>query len=102
MSIISFVAGIAYVVLVIYFLVMWARFILDMAQNFSRQWRPRGVGLVIAELVLTLTDPPIRLVRRVVPPFRIGAAILDFSWSIVMLVVIVLMYVSLALKSSVG
>lgn len=102
MSIISFVAGIAYILLVIYFLIMWARFVLDLARNFSRQWRPRGVGLVLAELVLTLTDPPIRLVRRVVPPIRMGAASLDFSWSIVMLVVIVLMYISLAVKSSVG
>lgn len=102
MSIISVVAGIAYVVFVIYFLIMWARFILDLAQNFSRNWRPKGLGLILAELVLTLTDPPIRLVRRVVPPFRIGVAALDFSWSIVMLIVIVLMYVSLAVKSSVG
>ncbi len=102
MFILSFVAGIAYVIFVLYFLVMWARFIIDLARNFSRQWRPKGVGLVLSELVLTLTDPPIRLVRRVVPPFRIGVAALDFSWSIVMLVVIVLMYISLALKSSFG
>lgn len=100
MPIISFVAGIAYFLLLIYFLLMWARFILDLAGNFSRQWRPKGVGLVLAEIVLTLTDPPIRLVKRVVPPFRLGAAALDFSWSIVMLVVIILMYISLGIKSS--
>ena len=100
MPIVSVIAGIAYVILLVYFFVMWGRFILDLAQNFSRGWRPKGFGLVLAELVFTLTDPPIRFVRRILPPFRVGAAALDFSWSAVMLVVIVLMYVTLILKSS--
>lgn len=99
MVIVSVIASIAYVILLVYFFVMWARFILDLAQNFSRGWRPKGFGLVLAELVFTLTDPPIRVVRRVLPPFRIGAAALDFSWSVVMLVVIVLMYVTLIFRS---
>ena len=100
MPIVSIVAGILYFVLLAYFFVMWARFIVDLAQNFSRNWRPRGFGLVVAEIVYTLTDPPVRAVRKVVPPFRIGPAALDFSWSIVMLVVIVLMYIALALRSA--
>ncbi len=74
---------------------MWGRFVLDLARNFARDWRPKGFWLVLAELVFTLTDPPIRLVRRFVPPIRVGGSGLDFSWSIVMLVVIVLMYVTL-------
>ncbi len=99
MSIPSLIAGIAYFVLLTYFFVLWARFLFDLAQNFSRGWRPKGFGLVVAEIVFTLTDPPIKAVRKIVPPFRIGVAALDFSWSIVMLLVIVLMYLSLALKS---
>jgi YggT family protein len=95
MSIVSFVAGIVYVLLLVYFFVLWARFILDLARTFSRHWRPKGFGLVLAELVFTLTDPPIRLARRVIPPLRVGAAALDFSWSVVMLVVIVLLYIAL-------
>ncbi len=102
MPIISIVAGFAYIFLMIYFLLMWARFIIDLARNFSRGWRPSGIGLVLSETVLTVTDPPIRLVRRVVPPFRMGPAALDFSWSIVMLIVIILMYTALAVKSSGG
>lgn len=99
-SVLGGVAGVVYIALLIYFFLMWARFILDLALNFSRGWRPKGIGLVLSELVLTMTDPPIRFVRRVVPSVRIGVAALDFSWSIVMLVVIVLMYVALALASS--
>ena len=74
---------------------MWARFVLDLARNFSRGWRPKGFWLILAELVFTVTDPPIRFVRRFVPPIKVGGGGLDFSWSIVMLVVIVLMYIAL-------
>ena len=71
------------------------RFVLDLARMLARQWRPRGFALVLAEFTYTVTDPPIRLVRRVIPPLRVGGAALDFAWSIVMLVVIILMSVTL-------
>jgi YggT family protein len=77
---------------------MWARFLLDLARNFARNWRPRGVTLVLSEIVYTLTDPPIRTARRVVKPIRFGGMSLDFAWSIVMLVVIVLIYVTLVVR----
>lgn len=86
-------ATIAYYVLWVYFLVMWSRFILDLASNLSPNWRPRGPLLIVAEVVFTLTDPPIRALRRLLPPVRIGGLALDFAWSIVMLVVVVLIYI---------
>ena len=95
MSLVSIVATIVYVGLTIFFVLMWARFILDLVRVFARRWRPRGVGLVLAEFVYVVTDPPIKLVRRVVPPLRVGGAALDFAWSIVMLAVIILISVAL-------
>ncbi|MCC6375530.1 MAG: YggT family protein [Microbacteriaceae bacterium] len=92
MKIVSFIATVCYVALLIYFFLLWARFLLDLARNFSRGWRPRGVALVLAEIAYTLTDPPIKLVRKLLPPIRVGAAALDFSWSIVMIAIIFLMY----------
>ena len=74
---------------------MWARFVLDLARAFARNWRPRGLGLVLAEAVFSVTDPPIKLVRRVIPPLRIGGAALDFAWTIVMLATVILISVSL-------
>lgn len=97
--IVSVVATVAYYALLLYFFTMWARFILDLASNFARSWRPTGFGLVLAEAVFTITDPPIRVVRRILPPIRLGGIALDFAWSIVMLGVIVLMYVTLVLRS---
>ena len=50
------------------------------------------------EVVYALTDPPIKAVRRVIKPLRVGGMVLDFSWSIVMLAVVVLIYVTLVLR----
>ena len=94
-SLVSIVATVVYVALVVFFILMWARFVLDLARMLARQWRPRGFALVLAEFTYTVTDPPIKLVRRVIPPLRVGGAALDFAWSIVMLVVIILMSVTL-------
>lgn len=95
MTPVSIVATIVYLGLTVFFVLMWARFILDLVRVFARRWRPRGVGLVLAEFVYVVTDPPIKLVRRVVPPLRVGGAALDFAWSIVMLAVIILISVAL-------
>ncbi|PZF66235.1 YggT family protein [Curtobacterium sp. MCBD17_013] len=91
---VSLVASILHLLLLIYFFMMWARFVLDLLRTFNRSWRPRGAVLVIAEVVFGATDPPVRAVRRVLPPMRMGAVALDFGWSIVMLLVIILMGVT--------
>jgi YggT family protein len=95
---ISVIATVVYYLLLAYFFIMWARFVLDLVRGFSRDWRPKGATLIVAEVVFTLTDPPLRAVRRVIKPLRIGGAALDFGWSIVMLVVIVLIYVTLVFR----
>lgn len=92
---VSIIATVVYIALTIFFVLMWARFILDLVVTFARHWRPRGIGLVLAEAVYAVTDPPIKLVRRVVPPLRVGGASLDFAWSIVMLACIILTSVAL-------
>ncbi|ROS54240.1 YggT family protein [Frigoribacterium sp. PhB24] len=93
------IATIAYYVLLIFFLLMWARFVLDLAQSFSRGWRPKGPVLVLAEVAYTVTDPPIRRVRKILPPVRLGSVALDFGWSIIMLAVIILMSVASNLRT---
>jgi YggT family protein len=87
---ISIVALVLDVIVQIFIVVMWGRFILDFIPLFSRQWRPRGFVLVLTEIIFTITDPPIKAVRRVVPPLRTSSAQIDFSWSIVLIVAIIL------------
>lgn len=74
-------------VLWLYWLTFIARLILDLVQAFSRNWRPTGIILVIAEFVFTITDPPLRLIRRVIPPIRMG----NFSFDLAFLIVLVVL-----------
>ena len=82
----------ALAVLVAFFLVMWVRLVFDWIRVLQPEWRPRGPSLVLAEAAYSITDPPIRVVRRIIPPIRIGGARLEFSWSIVMLACIGLIW----------
>ena len=62
---------------------LWIRFVVDWVQIFARSWTPRGVLLVALEVVYSITDPPIKALRRVIPPLRIGNFALDLSFLIV-------------------
>ncbi len=67
------------------------RLVLDWVQVFARDWRPRGAALVIAEVTYTITDPPLKAVRRVIPPLTLGQIRLDLAFMIVMLACWILM-----------
>ena len=69
---------------------LWIRFIVDWVQVFARSWSPKGIVLVLLEVVYSITDPPIMFVRRFVPPLRLGAVMLDTSFLIVLIVVYLL------------
>ncbi|WP_411700252.1 YggT family protein [Conyzicola sp.] len=90
---VSVIATILYVALNIFVVVMWARFVLDLVAMLAREWRPRGFVLVLAELAYTITDPPVKAVRKIVPPLRAGGIQIDFSWSIVLIATIILSYI---------
>jgi YggT family protein len=47
---------------------------------FSRGFRPTGVLLVFFEVVFTITDPPMRFLRRFIPPLRLGGVAIDLSF----------------------
>jgi YggT family protein len=67
----------------IYFYLMIVRLVADLVLSVNPNWRPKGLLLVLVELVFTLTDPPLKLVRRFIKPMRFGSVALDFGWTIV-------------------
>ncbi|HXH78062.1 YggT family protein [Nocardioides sp.] len=69
---------------------LWIRFIVDWVQVFARNWTPRGFLLVVLEAVYSVTDPPIKALRRVIPPLRLGSIVLDLSFLIVLVSAILL------------
>ena len=71
--------------------------IFEATRQFARSWRPTGVAAVGIELVYLSTDPPIRLLRRVIPPLRLGSISLDLSIVILLLGILALYWVVLSL-----
>ena len=67
-------------VLQLFLLALLARLILDYVRMFSRNWRPKGIVLLLVELVYSITDKPMRFVARFVPPLRLGTVSLDLSF----------------------
>ena len=78
--------GVVRTIVIAFVVLLWARFVLDWVRVLVRGWRPRGVVLVLAEIVFSITDPPLRLLRRIIPPLRIGPVAIDFAWLILMVV----------------
>jgi YggT family protein len=73
--------------LLVFFILLIIRLVLDYIQMFARSWRPSGVVLVLAELVYTVTDPPLRALRKVIPPLRIGSVSVDLSFLVLIILV---------------
>ncbi len=68
-----------------YLAILMVRAVLSFVPLFIRDWRPRGIVLVIAEFVYTLTDPPLRLMRKIIPPLRIGGTSWDLGFLVLFL-----------------
>ncbi|HQR25800.1 MAG TPA: YggT family protein [Nocardioides sp.] len=64
---------------------LWVRFVAGWVQAFARSWSPHGPLLVLLEITYTVTDPPIKALRRVIPPLRIGGVAIDLSSMLVLL-----------------
>jgi YggT family protein len=75
---------------------LWVRFVVDWVQVFARSWTPHGVILVLLEVVYSITDPPIKALRRLIPPLRLGNFALDLSFLIVLVLAYVLLRVTQA------
>jgi YggT family protein len=67
-------------VLRLFFYTLIIRFILDWVQVLSRNWRPQGPILVIAEIVYSITDPPLNWIRKFIKPIRLGTIQLDLAF----------------------
>jgi len=74
-------------VLYIFLLFVIGRLVLEFLRQFARSWRPTGLVLVIAEATYTITDPPLKLLRRFIPPIRLGNVAFDLSFTVLILVV---------------
>lgn len=88
--------GVVIVALQLYLLVLFLRVIFDWVFVFSPSWRPTGPLVILLELIYSLTDPPLRFLRRFIPPLRLG----NFSLDLAFIVLVILIYVVIHVVAS--
>ncbi|HYZ09665.1 MAG TPA: YggT family protein [Pseudonocardiaceae bacterium] len=84
---------VGYYLLFFFWLLLTARIVVELVRSFARRWQPTGGVAVALESIYVATDPPVRTLRRVIPPLRIGGVALDLSIMVLLLVVFILMQV---------
>ena len=89
------VAAVAFYLLWIFVGLLFVRLIFDWVMMFARSWRPSGLMAATLELAYSATDPPLRALRRVLPPLRLGSIAVDVAY-------ILLFIISYALIAVVG
>ena len=82
---------VVYYVLFFFFLLLTARVVIDLVRGLARSWQPVGGVVIVVESVYIVTDPPVRALRRVIKPVRIGGVALDLSIMVLVLMVFILM-----------
>lgn len=78
-------------VLLMFLILLIGRLVIDWIQVFAREWRPKGPMLVVAEAVYSTTDPPLKAIRKVLPPLTLGAVRIDLAFLVLMLATTILM-----------
>ncbi len=84
-------------VLYVYIVLILARVVIETTRQFSRNWRPVGVAAIGIEVVYVTTDPPVRTLRRLIPPLQLGNVSLDLSIIILLLTILGLRWAALTL-----
>ena len=88
------------VLLLIFWLFLLARLVFDLVQAFARDWRPRGPLLILLEAIYSVTDPPLKLLRRIIPPLRLGQIQFDLAFLILLIGVNILISIVRSLAAS--
>jgi YggT family protein len=84
------VGDLLYLALSIFIVLLFVRLIVDWIQFFARAWVPHGPVLVMLEGVYSATDPPVKALRRVIPPLRLGGMAIDLSFVALLIICYIL------------
>lgn len=91
-----------YIITQIFWYMLLARIVVEMIASFSRGWSPRGVLAVVLEWLFTFTDPPVKALRKVIKPVRLGQISLDLSVLVLFVIIIVIQVILRGLMMSVA
>ena len=82
--------GIISTILLVFLILLFARFVADWIMVLARSWRPTGIVAAGLEVVYLTTDPPLRAVRKVIPPLNLGSIRLDLGFMVLLIAVVFL------------
>jgi YggT family protein len=91
-----------YQLLFFFFLILLARVVIELIKAFARDWRPTGAVVIVLEVIFSITDPPVKFLRKLIPPIPLGAVRLDLSILILLIGVTILQRVVLGIIHSSG
>jgi YggT family protein len=94
--VLSITLQVVFILLYVFLVVLLARFVMGYVMQFARRWQPGRGAAATLELVWSVTDPPLKALRRVIPPLRIGTVAVDLSSLVLLVILFVLMYVVVA------
>lgn len=63
-----------------YIAVLFIRMIFDWVFMLAPQWHPGRIAIDLIDLVYDLTEPPLRWLRRYIPPLPLGPIAIDLSF----------------------
>jgi YggT family protein len=87
-------------VLLVFLILLFARFVVDWVMVLARSWRPQGLVAAGLEVVYSTTDPPLKAVRKVIPPLNLGSIRLDLGFMVLLIAVVVLRNIVQSLATS--
>ena len=77
-------------ILLVFLVLLFARFVVDWVMVLARSWRPQGLVAAGLEVVYSTTDPPLKAIRKVIPPLNLGSIRLDLGFMVLLIAVLVL------------
>jgi YggT family protein len=86
----NLIGQVLFVALWLFLIVLIFRLVMDYVFLFARSFEPKGFFLVILEAAYTVTDPPLKALRKVIPPLRLGGIALDLSFLVLFIAVQIL------------
>lgn len=79
-----------YALLGVFAFLLIVRLVIEVVKSFAREWSPSGIVAVLLEAIFTVTDPPLKLLRKFIPPLKIGQIQLDLSYLVLFILLAVL------------
>jgi len=89
--VLSITMQVVYLLLYVFLLTLIARFTMGHVLAFGRRWQPGRRAAAAMEVVWSVTDPPLKALRRVIPPLRLGTVSVDLSSLVLLVILFVLM-----------